>query len=166
MLRIRYLFCFLYVLQKNLASLAKRQRVLSGEGASCQGTNERGGTCSSFHWHVKEAGVQVELSTNSQEWTPSHQHWHIHQYPKGQALESFWDAKCLEGGVSREVLNLGTYISPWALSSSCSPCQTLKKKNLYMHVCEDMHAEFKTQISFEEGFLFGQKHSNYSRLAG
>lgn len=105
-------------------------------------TNERVGTCSSFHCHVKEAGIQVELSTDSQEWTPSHQHWNIHQYPKGQALESFWDAKCLEGGVSREVLKLGTYISPWALSSNCSPCQTLKKK---IFICTYVKTECRVQ---------------------
>lgn len=128
-------------------------------------TNERVGTCSSFHCHVKEAGIQVELSTDSQEWTPSHQHWNIHQYPKGQALESFWDAKCLEGGVSREVLKLGTYISPWALSSNCSPCQTLKKKSLYARMWR-RSAESRTHIPFEEGFLFALKHSNYARLAG
>lgn len=35
-----------------------------------------------------------------------------------------------------------------------------------MHVCEDMRAESKAQTSFEAGFLFGLKHSNYARLAG
>lgn len=46
MLRIWYLFYFLFVLPKNLVSLAKRQRE---KELPARETNERVGTFSSFH---------------------------------------------------------------------------------------------------------------------